>query len=378
MRVGFHCDSFSLRGGTVATIAYARALKRIGYESVIIKCDDQTSWIIDRNPPSTTDGLEIIRYKASDSLREVLSIGRVDALYVLNSGTLEDRFKEIGIPVWVHSVFPTDIDRIGGNRFAAISDWLSKEAYNNRVETVPHIIDAWEQSGCRDSWRAQHGIPSNAVVIGSMGGTHTFDLKIARDSIAEVLESRADIYFCSLNHAKFISHRKAVFLKGTDCIAEKRSFINACDAMLHGRTQGETFGLACGEFAAAGKPVFAWRGAPEKHHLYHFSCHKMQYSNKSQLVKLLKEFDPDDWDPRLIQSKCSQFNSEHVIDKFEKVFIKDDKNKTAVGFSALDRIQILKRRIRRSVESRLSRINKDASCLIIAQIDPKTGYPMEE
>lgn len=38
-------------------------------------------------------------------------------------------------------------------------------------------------------------------------------------------------------------------------IYEKTTFINTCDAMLWARHDGETFGLAIGEFSSKNKPV---------------------------------------------------------------------------------------------------------------------------
>lgn len=40
-----------------------------------------------------------------------------------------------------------------------------------------------------------------------------------------------------------------------DRAVEKHDFIRACDAMLHARREGETFGLAIAEFAVHNKPV---------------------------------------------------------------------------------------------------------------------------
>ena len=65
MKVGFHCDSLSLRGVTVATLAYARMWgQELKQESVIIKSEGQTPWIQDHpNSKKRIEGLEVIRYK---------------------------------------------------------------------------------------------------------------------------------------------------------------------------------------------------------------------------------------------------------------------------------------------------------------------------
>lgn len=47
----------------------------------------------------------------------------------------------------------------------------------------------------------------------------------------------------------------------------KRAFVNTCNAMIHARSEGETFGLACAEFAFANRPVITYAHSPEKAHL---------------------------------------------------------------------------------------------------------------
>ena len=46
--------------------------------------------------------------------------------------------------------------------------------------------------------------------------------------------------------------------------------------------------MACAEFAAAGKPIFAWRHAPERHHLDKFCTQKLGYSTARELDLVLR------------------------------------------------------------------------------------------
>jgi len=39
----------------------------------------------------------------------------------------------------------------------------------------------------------------------------------------------------------------------------KEIFINTCDAMIHARNDGETFGLSIAEFSIKNKPIITWR-----------------------------------------------------------------------------------------------------------------------
>ena len=377
MKVGFHCDCFSLRGVTVATLAYARAWMTLGHESVLIKCDGQTPWIVDREPTDQAQGLQILRYEQPEQLNQLIKEAGIEALYVLTSGQRQARFQNRDARLWVHAVFPTQIGDIHGDRYVCISDWLAKECFNHRVPFVPHSVDSLINDTARQPWREQHGIAADAIVIGSMGGTHTFDLAIARNGLRKALESKHNLYFVALNHHSFFDHDRALFLPGTDNLGNKAAFISACDAMLHGRTQGETFGLACAEFTAAGKPVMAWRDAPERHHLEHFCPPSLRYSSASELCNILQDFDPRHWDRAALQRRCDAFRPEVIAPQFERVFSLDETHASAPHFSPIDRALIFKRRLQRSIRARLSQRQQQRWDPSRVAIDPASGFPVE-
>jgi hypothetical protein len=227
-------------------------------------------------------------------------------------------------------------------------------------------------------WREQLGIPANAILIGSMGGRHSFDLQVARTGLQEALEKNANLYFTALNHQAFLKHERALFLPGTDNPQIKAAFITSCNAMLHGRTQGETFGLACAEFAAAGKPVFAWRQAPERHHLEHFCPKELQYATAHELTRKLLEFEPSSWSHSAMTEQCSKFKAEAVAPQFESVFASANHQVLPADFSPLDHALIFKRRLQRSVRARLSQTQQEPPDQSQIPLDPLTGYPMEE
>ena len=379
MKVGFHCDSLSLRGVTVATLAYARMWSQsLGQQSVLIKSEGQTPWIKDHpNSERRIQDLEVLRYRDPKQLDSLLLDSGIEALYVLTSGRPETRFHNITSPLWIHAVFPSRISDIHGSRYACISNWLTKESFNYKIPYVPHIVDfPDEPSESRLLWNKRYGIPHNSIVIGSMGGRHTFDLKPARDGLEKALNSRSDLYFVALNHRKFTNHRKSLFIPGTDNPREKSSFINACDAMLHGRAQGETFGLACAEFAAAGKPIFAWRHSPERHHLETFCPKVLNFSTATELEEKLLALDPRDWSPSDRQQSCIPFQQDAIAPIFKKVFATHNNQILIPNFSAKDRAMIFKRRIQRSLRARLSNSQQNPIDPNTT-IDPVSGFPME-
>jgi len=101
---------------------------------------------------------------------------------------------------------------------------------------------------------------------------------------------------------------------------DKTKFINTCDAMLHARQQGESFGLAIGEFAVRNKPVITFNGGDDQNHIKLLKDKGFFYNNKTDLKSILNSFKPD---PDINYDCYSQnFNPEVVMRKFEDVFIK--------------------------------------------------------
>mgnify|MGYP001175021640 CR=1 FL=1 len=381
MKVGFHCDGLSLRGVTVATLAYARMWQQeLKQESVIIKSEGQTPWIKEQdhqNSEKKIDNLEVIRYRDPKQLDSLLIKSGVDALYVMTSGAREKKFAGITAPLWIHAVFPCKINDVHGSKYACISDWLAKDSFNYRIPFVPYIVNSPSiNAESRESWRDKYNIPRSSIVIGSMGGSHTFDLKPARDGLEKALNNNPGLFFVALNHKRFTNHKQSRFIPGTNNLDEKSSFIHACDAMLHGRAQGETFGLACAEFAAAGKPIFAWRHAPERHHLEKFCPDVLNFSTARELEKKLLALDPDEWSASDLQQACLPYQQEIIAPVFEKIFANNASLVNTVKFGAQDKALIFKRRIQRSLRARFSQNQKypiDPTTLI----DPISGFPME-
>ena len=73
---------------------------------------------------------------------------------------------------------------------------------------------------------------------------------------------------------------------------EKAKFLATCDAMLHARCHGETFGLAVGEFAVLGKPVITFADSRERANLEMLGRQSLQYRHAGELIKILRDFRP--------------------------------------------------------------------------------------
>jgi hypothetical protein len=113
--------------------------------------------------------------------------------------------------------------------------------------------------------------------------------------------------------------RNIIFLEGAAEFHEKERFVNTCDAMLHARQSGETFGLAIAEFSVRQRPVLTWTGSHERSHIELLGSTGFYYDDAASLERLLRTLEPDptkDWD---VYTAC--FNPHAVMQQFKNVFL---------------------------------------------------------
>lgn len=189
---------------------------------------------------------------------------------------------------------------------------------DNRIPCVPHIV--WLPNDDSDL-RGSLGIPPTALVVGSYGGRESFDVACAVRAVQNLLNQRSDFYFLALNVAPFVHHPRALFLPGSMDLAYKTRFINSCDAMLHARRQGESFGLACAEFSIRNKPVISYSHAKHRHHHHVLGQKGMYYADSDSLEALVMGLQPtlmkaQDWD-----CYTRRYSPERVMDLFDRHLI---------------------------------------------------------
>jgi hypothetical protein len=185
-------------------------------------------------------------------------------------------------------VFPTAPRQAHGASFAFISDWLSERCSRGNIPAVPHIVTL---PAVDDDLRAELGIPDEATVLGCHGGAKSFDVPCAVEAVRRVLDTAPAVWFVFLNIERFVDHPRAIFLPGTGDLLRKTRFINSCDAMLHARLQGESFGLACGEFSIRNKPVFTYAHSKHRHHLAVLGDAGWPYHDADGLVHAITTLD---------------------------------------------------------------------------------------
>ena len=80
-------------------------------------------------------------------------------------------------------------------------------------------------------------------------------------------------------------------MNGTHDNKEREVYLSACDAMLHSRWEGETFGLACAEFLIRKKPILTWSESRERNHFLMAENSVITFNNYSDLLITLKAVD---------------------------------------------------------------------------------------
>ena len=215
-------------------------------------------------------------------------------------------------------MYPQKLKEIHGHRYAYISEWLSSKYSNNKIPFIPLIIESENTS--RDL-KKKLKIDKDNLIFGCHGGESSFDMKFVQTALLNIVKKRKDIFFIFLNINKFCNHPQIKFFKGTSNEKTKREFINSCDAMIYGRSQGESFGMACGEFILQNKPIISYKF--NKHRSHNFNIPKKyiyEYGSYNDLKKILSTYKKN-YDLSNISSKYKDYSSSKVMSIFKKVFL---------------------------------------------------------
>lgn len=356
-RIVFHSNQLSLRGTEVALYDYALYNREIlGNESVIVYAGQSAA--NDRDVIGKfRRSFPVHAYDEFPEVDRLVERERADLFYTIKAGH-RDGLVSRSVPSLVHAVFPSRPSDFHGSALAFISDWLSAYCSNRRVPVVPHIVALPRVGG---DLREELGIPGNAMVFGCHGGADSFDIPFVRHCVSEAVLRRADVHFVFLNIAPFTSHDRVMFLDGTPDMGRKVKFINTCDAMLHGRNRGETFGLACAEFSACNKPVLTYERSGERNHIEALGDAAFLYRGPRSLMTLLLGLSPadirgKDWDrysERFSPGRVMADFRDSFIDRALRRGVRDD---AGVALDCRDRAMIGAHRLRarlRKYERRL-------------------------
>lgn len=203
-----------------------------------------------------------------------------------------------------------------GDVYAYVSEWLSKKASNGDYPAVPSMITPLPR--VTEDFREELGIPQDAMVFGRYGGTYGWDISWATNVIEEVVKKHLNIYFIFQNTPIPFQHEQVKHVAPTADLNIKAKFINTCNAMIHCRTIGESFGCACGEFSTQNKRVITYELSKDRNHISLLREKGIYYKNPQELYKELTTFkyEPDkDW------NGYQAYNPENIMKQFKEVFL---------------------------------------------------------
>lgn len=335
MRIVFHSNQISERGTETAIIDYAFANQQyLENESIIAfpsnKIFNEERFLYIK------ENFKVIEYTKIDEFHDILEREKVDLLYAIVDGeSYPDLIDSLPLKrkykTFVHAVFSTK--RYHGDFYCPIHSFLN-EFYHSNYPVLPHIVVPFK--GTSETLRDELQIPQTAIVFGSYGGPNSFNIPFVQECVREVAIKNKNIYFIFLNVVPFADKdiKNIIFLPGTTNLNYKEKFINTTDAMLHARSDGETFGLGIGEFSIKNKPVITYsppikfrlkevvrsylgrRPIYSMAHIQNLKDKAICYHNQKELYKILVNYSPIKGNFDCFSEK---FSPETVIKTFNNI-----------------------------------------------------------
>jgi len=314
LKIAFYIQTLSCRGAAQQILDYAKFNQEIlGNESVIVQSahtdDDVVRMVAKQFKVLTISALSAQNQFAAD----------FDVFYAVKAGMKEpphiDTTKHV-----VHAVFQFHDPH--GDVYAYISEWLSDwmvACGYPRQPWVPLMVNLPKPNPeAAAIVRNNLGISKDQYVYGRLGALETFDLPFVQQAIIDTVNARDDIVFVFPNTKPFYEHKNIIH---TPQILEKQmksDYIEMCDAMINGREQGESFGLANAEFLSLDKPVLAWEDGKDRNHIRMLQPFGTLY-NEGNVLKMIQNLDK----PKMnYAAAVAEYTPEKVMKKFEQVFLK--------------------------------------------------------
>ena len=323
MNIAFYIDEMNFRGVANSTYQYSH------FNELILK----NSSIIFYNKKNKANKKQVItkfkkrfRVVGVDHFYEIELNKKkfnIDFIYTQKGGE-KNHWVSYKVKTLVHFVYPQHLQEIHGHKYICVSEWHSKNFSNNKIPFLPYIVQI---NKSKQNLKKKLKIKKNQIVFGCHGGESSFDLQFVRDTLLEIVKKRKDIIFLFLNIDKFCKHPRIIFLKGSSDEIYKKRFLNTCDAMIYGRSLGESFGMSCGEFAIQGKKIISYKFNRHKSHIYSLGRKNFEeYSSRKSLFNILDNFKKKNainFDKENMYLNCSP---KKVMKIFKEVFFKGKLN----------------------------------------------------
>lgn len=306
----FHSNQLGVRGTEVAMYDHAEANESVlGNKSYIASRRNSDLFALKK----FEDRFEVFLYDTVEELEDFCASIGAYGIYLCRSGERDFLLKSV--KNLVYTVF--NVNEPHGDKYIYISKWLA-EINNKPDDYIPYIVTLPEVSG---DLREELNIPKDAFVWGRHGGSNQFDIPIVRLTVYKFAVDNPDTYFLFMNTDKFCpSVPNIIHLPPNYDLSHKVKFINACDAMIHGRAMGESFGLAVSEFLFMDKPVVAWTGGHDQNHRVMLEHTGLMYSNEEDLKQLLSK-ETFDYEPGYFKKIVEEFSPANVMRRFDEKFL---------------------------------------------------------
>lgn len=203
-----------------------------------------------------------------------------------------------------------------GDVYAYVSEWLSQAASGGKYPAVPSMVTPLPD--VEGNLRDELGIPKDALVFGRTGGDGSFNIEWVKSVISYVVDNFPNIYFLFQNTPVFRNHPQIKHVNPSADLEYKSKFIGSCDAMIHARNEGESFGCACGEFSIKNKPIVTFFGSKDRNHISLLGNKGFYYNSPNDLFDIITNFKPDpskDW------NGYGDYNPDRIMKIFNEVFL---------------------------------------------------------
>ena len=307
--VGFQLNELSVRGTSVSWYLLMEAVEEILHQPVFI-CYER------HNKNNHADRIEAFQKRFGednvipyDSPKEIDTIltGKNASHFVIKKYGHRD------------SIISTVAKNVVVCVFTATSP--HGEVYMKLMETVPgdapilpNIVRFPEDNGyhgTQEDARRELGLPIDRVIFGRHGG-HENIMSITKSAIIKSPQH----FFVLMNTPSFTKMAHVKHLTATVDWHDISRFITACDAMIHSRERGETFGNSCAEFATHGKPVITWSKSRERAHIDILGENAILYSTADDLLRVFKEWESvKKPHPEALKRAYAIYSKENVVRK---------------------------------------------------------------
>lgn len=310
MKIALHTNDISLRGVPTSVYKYGHFLEKDGYDVVIMYDKNHRYNSLD-GIKNFEERFDMLPYNTWDEADRLISKNNVDVIYMQKGGRNDGKLSQHAKTV-IHAVFQQHEPH--GEKYAYISKWLS-DTMPGGHDYVPYIVDLpWVSKSDYLSV-----IPAGSTVFGRIGGYDEFNIPFVQKSIENIAKAHHNIYFLLVNTKPFCDLPNVIHINKISFEINKSHFIQACDAMIHARNMGESFGLAIAEFLFYDKPVISYNGGIDQNHISMLGEFGHWYSNGGSFIDKVITFKRKG--DGVYKKLVEDFSPEKVITKFKKVFL---------------------------------------------------------